>query len=101
VVRLGRYATDQVGLGSRARGRNVAGRVSLRRSARVRVAGRVVVLVDDVVTTGATLAACEAALTRAGGRVVAAVTLAATPAPRSRSGRRPPAATADTVLPAD
>lgn len=76
-------ARDQVGLGSRARGRNVAGRVVVRRSASGRPPGRVVVLVDDVVTTGATLAACERALTRSGARVVAAVTLAATPAPRS------------------
>ena len=37
------------------------------------------VLVDDVVTTGATLAACAAALARAGSREVAAVAYARTP----------------------
>lgn len=38
-------------------------------------------LVDDVVTTGATLAACATALGAAGGRVVGALVLARTPAP--------------------
>ena len=40
---------------------------------------RRVVLVDDVATTGATLAACAAALARRGARSVAAVTYARTP----------------------
>lgn len=39
------------------------------------------VLVDDVVTTGATLAACSRVLAAAGGHVVGAVTLAVTPPP--------------------
>ncbi|WP_158068847.1 hypothetical protein [Cellulosimicrobium sp. CUA-896] len=38
-------------------------------------------LVDDVLTTGATLAACETALARAGAPVLGAFVLAATPAP--------------------
>ncbi|UTT58357.1 ComF family protein [Cellulosimicrobium cellulans] len=41
-------------------------------------------LVDDVVTTGATLAACERALTSAGALVLGAVALAATPSPGER-----------------
>ncbi len=48
-------------------------------------------LVDDVVTTGATLAACERALTSAGALVLGAVALAATPSPgeRRRSAGEP------------
>ncbi len=48
------------------------------------VAGCAVVLVDDVVTTGATLAACSRAVEEAGARVLAALVLAATPAPGAR-----------------
>ena len=44
------------------------------------ISGRVVVLVDDVMTTGATLSACARALTRAGAAKVLGLTLArATP----------------------
>jgi predicted amidophosphoribosyltransferase len=39
-----------------------------------------VLLVDDVLTTGATIAACAAALKRAGAREITALTYARTPA---------------------
>jgi predicted amidophosphoribosyltransferase len=70
---------DQVGLGTRARGRNLTGQVRVRRGAHVD--GLPVILVDDVLTSGATLAACELALLRAGARVLGAWVLAATPPP--------------------
>lgn len=80
-----RRRRDQVGLGARSRARNAAGSVTVRPPGRVR---RVVVLVDDVVTTGSTLAACRTALERAGALVVGAVVLAATPAPSQAHGTR-------------
>ena len=80
---------DQVGLGARARTRNLEGhvRVSARRAALL--AGRDVLLVDDVLTTGATVATCRSAIESAGARVVGAVTLASTPGPQ-RPPRLPP-----------
>ena len=74
-----RGVRDQVGLGARARGRNLSGRVRVRDG--TRLAGRVAVVVDDVLTTGATLAGAVAALERAGARVVGGLVLAATPGP--------------------
>ena len=61
-----RRTRQQVGLGGRARRRNVEGAFALRDKALPAVAGRRVVLVDDVVTTGATVHACVKALRRAG-----------------------------------
>ena len=75
---------DQVGLGVRARGRNVVGQLRWRRGAPPLETGLSVLLVDDVVTTGATLAACAREVERAGGVVVGALALAATPPPGSR-----------------
>lgn len=89
LVQRGR-ARDQVGLGSRARGARlgavgVATGPVTRRRVQEAVRDRLpCLLVDDVLTTGATLAASEAALARAGLRVLGAFVLAATPAPRRR-----------------
>ncbi|MGC5167068.1 ComF family protein [Luteimicrobium sp. DT211] len=75
-----RRGRDQVGLGARARAANVRDRLRPRRAAG-RCRGRPVLLVDDVLTTGATLATCELVLARCGAVVVGALVLAATPRP--------------------
>ena len=81
---------DQVGLGARERARNLAGHVRVPTRHRARLADRDVLVVDDVLTTGATVAACRSTLERAGARVIGAVTLASTPGPQSVP-RLPPA----------
>jgi len=80
-VLVRRRGGDQVGLGVRERARNLHGQVAVRASGRPRVAGGRVLLVDDVLTTGATVAACATALRDAGAVVVGCLTLASTPAP--------------------
>jgi len=64
----------QPGLSAAARRLNVAGAFAVRRPAQI--SGRVVVLVDDVVTTGATARACAHALRKAGAREVRLLTVA-------------------------
>jgi len=78
VLRPIRRIRDQRGLDRAARARNVAG--SMRATTPGR--GREVVIVDDVVTTGATLDEAARALRAAGFRPVCAIVLAATPGRR-------------------
>ncbi|CAM3623821.1 ComF family protein [Kibdelosporangium persicum] len=72
ILRLDRGARDSVGLDADARAENLSGRVSCEPT------GASVILVDDVITTGATAAACCSALSQAGARVVAVLALTAT-----------------------
>ena len=73
-----RATVPQIGLSARARRENVRGVFSVNRPEQVRK--RTVVLIDDVMTTGATLSACAGALKRAGASRVLALSLArATP----------------------
>lgn len=79
VLLLTRRTRDQRDLDRDARARNVAGSM---RAARARRMGQEVVIVDDVVTTGATLDEAARALTDAGFLPVCGVALAATPGRR-------------------
>ncbi len=75
----GRATVAQFELGRDERSANVEGAFALVRSdpAVTRaIAGRWVLLIDDVVTTGATLAACAMALERGGALAVSAITVA-------------------------
>jgi ComF family protein len=64
------------GLGRRARAREVQGAFAVPDAARAQIAGRSILLVDDVFTTGATTAACTRALLRAGAARVEVVAFA-------------------------
>jgi predicted amidophosphoribosyltransferase len=69
-----RELADQSGLDAAARAANLAGALRARR----RLDGLTVVLIDDVVTSGATLVEAARALTAAGARVSGAAVVAAT-----------------------
>jgi ComF family protein len=66
----------QHALGRAARARNVGSRFDVLPPYQGRLAGRWLVLVDDVVTTGATLGACAGTLLDAGAAAVSAITVA-------------------------
>ena len=68
--------TAQHSLGREARARNMAGAFGVRDPDRGRVAGRWVIVVDDVSTTGVTLSGCAAALLEAGALAVSGLTVA-------------------------
>ncbi len=73
-----RATPPQTGLSVAARRENLRGAFEVAKPEEVR--GRAIVLVDDVMTTGATLSACARALKRAGAAKVMGLTLArATP----------------------
>jgi ComF family protein len=66
----------QHSLGRRARVANVGGAFAVTATAASQVSGKWVVLVDDVVTTGATFSGCAAALYAAGAYAVSGLALA-------------------------
>ncbi|HPM41763.1 MAG TPA: ComF family protein [bacterium] len=68
----------QVGLEREARIENVRGAFAVRRGREARLDGREILLIDDVMTTGATLAECARALRSAGASSVWALTVART-----------------------
>lgn len=71
-----RKTRQQVGLSGDGRQRNVAGAFAVHRDRLIRAAGRRVVLVDDVYTTGATTKAVTRALLKGGAARVDVVTFA-------------------------
>ena len=68
-----RETRSQVGLSATERRENL---FEAFRADPVRVSGKVILLVDDIATTGATMAACSDALVKAGAKAVYALTLA-------------------------
>ncbi len=83
-------AADQSGLGRQARHENLSGRLLCRPGAATWVAGRRVLVVDDVITTGASLAEAVRVLTAAGGLVLGGATVAATPSTNGSAMRGAP-----------
>jgi predicted amidophosphoribosyltransferase len=73
-----REVADSAGLSSMQRASNLTGALSTRAGAAAALGDRAVVLVDDLVTTGATLAEAARALRQVGVSPVAAATVAAT-----------------------
>lgn len=76
LLRRRRRTPVQGSLGRNARKRNVARAFALAPRHAALVRGKIVVLVDDVLTTGATLGECAKALRRAGAAEIRALTLA-------------------------
>jgi len=62
-----KYTRSMGYLNARARNRNVAGAFSLHKDAKQHLQGKRILLIDDVMTTGATLEACARLLIRKGG----------------------------------
>ncbi|MFI8998954.1 ComF family protein [Streptomyces sp. NPDC053542] len=77
-LRQRRAVIDQAGLGARQRQLNLAGALEIAGAGRLLSGGRVV-LVDDLMTTGASLAEASRAVRAAGGRVAGAAVVAASP----------------------
>jgi len=71
-----RRTSSQVGVSAEQRRKNVAGAFKMLPARAARVKGKSIVVVDDVITTGATAEACARALKRAGGARVDVLALA-------------------------
>lgn len=76
LLRRRRQARPQVGLTLRERRKNVAGAIIAPKRRAGQIKGRRIVLIDDVITTGATADACANALLRSGASAVDVLTFA-------------------------
>jgi predicted amidophosphoribosyltransferase len=86
-LRHRRAVADQSGLDAAGRAANLAGALSVRPALRRAAGGAACVLVDDIVTTGATLAEAASALRRAGAHPFGAAVVAATQRTARRTDR--------------
>jgi ComF family protein len=84
VVRARATAT-QTRLTPEERRGNVSGAFHATRNAKERLSGAHVVLVDDVITTGATLSECATTLFESGARIISIVTFGRAPAAGDRA----------------
>jgi ComF family protein len=80
-----RATKPQTRLSGAERRRNVRGAFLVRSRYEAQIENRRVLLIDDVLTTGATVAACALAISRAGGGPVDVLTLARTADPATSS----------------
>jgi predicted amidophosphoribosyltransferase len=78
-VRIRRTESQGAAQSGSGRRRNVAGAFAVSEAGAKRIKGRRVLLVDDVLTTGATVNACARALLKAGARAVDVAVVARTP----------------------
>jgi ComF family protein len=76
VLRRTRATPSQVGLTRRQRQENVTGAFTVTHRDRTKIAGRNILIIDDVITTGATVGVCAEVLKRAGARNVDVLALA-------------------------
>ena len=88
-LRLVRSVADQASLGRADRAANLRGAMAPRPGAASALAGRACIVVDDVLTTGATVREATRVISAAGGVVIAVATCVATPlVGRDTTGRR-------------
>jgi len=88
-LRLVRPVADQTALGRAGRAANLRGAMAPRPGAAAALAGRACIVVDDVLTTGATVREAARVIAAAGGVVIGVATCAATPlVGRDTTGRR-------------
>ncbi|WP_405440258.1 phosphoribosyltransferase family protein [Streptomyces avidinii] len=90
VLGLRRAVADQAGLGARQRRENLTGALAVRRGGRRLTDGARIVLVDDLITTGATLAEAARAVHAAGAGAVLRAAVVAAPADSFRRIGRVP-----------